>query len=432
MKKTLFALGILASTPLLAGGYYECDCEYECDCCYECDAGPCIDDIAYTPQYYDLDCACGISISADFLYWYGKESNLPLVQKAKTVRADSAGALFVGLDADFLVPEKNEYLRGKWAPGGRVALGFTSACDGWDLNANWTYYKSKQSRSFSVPEFPTFIVIGQDVFPAGIPEPGDGALLNPWAYAGDQIGDFIGQPPDGPTLALWDHVKGKYSMRLNQIDLELGRKFWLSRCTTLRPFIAVRGAWTRIFFHATSKRFTEEIDPIPFFDFYSSSNRYKNNFWGVGLALGLQPSWHLSRCFSIYGTLDAALLWGDFQQKRSAQEVTNILSPQGLDKFIDLAFASKSSDYDMQPVLDLGLGLRYENTFCCNRFGFSLSAGWEHHIWFDHVTRTKLTGGIGAAGNLMPVLEKTAYSGFRDDESNLVFGGFVLRARFDF
>lgn len=80
--------------------------------------------------------------------------------------------------------------------------------------------------------------------------------------------------------------------------------------------------------------------------------------------------------------------------------------------------------YTMQPILDLAIGLRWEETWCCNTYRTALDLGWEHHVWFDHGSRYLVIDTSGGSSDVFKVYSEIA--------SNLMMGGFVLKLRFDF
>ena len=48
----------------------------------------------------------------------------------------------------------------------------------------------------------------------------------------------------------------------------------------------------------------------------------------------------------------------------------------------------------MSAILDLALGLRWEEQWCCYRYMTALDIGWEHHIWINHGTYVKNISGV--------------------------------------
>src|SRR5262249_13903429 len=122
--------------------------------------------------------------------------------------------------------------------------------------------------------------------------------------AGDPLGNFFG---------FCRKARGKWSLYFNQLDLDLGREFFVSRWLTLRPHGGVRGDWLRQGIRAEYKNFSEESLIIERSAIPRSNQvkiRYKDRWWGIGLESGIDTQWGLGGGWSIFCDLAAAILWG--------------------------------------------------------------------------------------------------------------------------
>lgn len=423
MKKNLLALSLLAVTGLFAE-YDNCDnCSDYCDPCCEPKPKKCIDCVCYTPPFYDLQCDWGAFVDAEFLYWYGRESDLPFAVEVTGVRMGFAQNAGIANSITTLNPTKVKSLDAKWAPGFRVGLGWNSSCDGWDVYLDWTWYRNKKTERTSVDSSYGFSSGGTSS--SDFPAPGQIGLLNPWINTG-VIPVFSLSDQEKFTVT-FDSIKTTWRLQLNSIDLELGRKYWLSPCFNLRPYVGLRGAWTKTRFSNTGTRNPLGVATL--------SRKFKDRFidrqWGVGLLAGIQPTFLLGCNVSIYGNLDGALIWGKSQSTKKEsynQSFFNggifVLSSFNPDNF-------HREFFTMVPILDVALGLRWEDTWCRDRYRTALDLGWEHHVWFDLNHRLLMNGtGSGSGGTQTSVI-----SGFTTVDvlnTNLYYGGFVLRVRFDF
>ena len=87
----------------------------------------------------------------------------------------------------------------------------------------------------------------------------------------------------------------------------------------------------------------------------------------------------------------------------------------------------------MTGLLDLAIGLRWERTWCCDRYRTALDLGWEHHIFFDQNHRWKTDGlRSGTNGSSTALTNWQAYTGYDEASGNLGLGGFVFRLNLDF
>ncbi len=347
-----------------------------------------------------------MSLSGDFLYWFGRETNLSYAQKFKMVQTDPNDPN----DASAF-PQEYKDLGVEWEPGLRLGLGFQGACDGWDMNLTWTYYKNTTSDSSSITSPSTGPVI----------EPNQESLLNPW-----QNNAFYGTPAA-------DKISAKWKLSFNQIDLDFGRKYWLSQCFAMRPYAAVRAAWTKTDFDIDSctgpKVFV--VAPVTISDYFEEmQDLFENRYWGVGLLAGIQPHWHLNRCFGIYGNIDASLVWGKFSsEKREIYFIKGNVDSVPT-TITDVDNKAQRDLYRMLAQLDLGVGLRWEGDFCCSEHSLVLDIGWEHHILFNHGLRQKGQGQYILFPDIDTILRYT--KGYDEVQSDIHMGGLIVRLKLGF
>jgi len=447
MNKHLIALSLIGALDLSAKAsaeeYTEQASSCNSCCCKPCCCEPkpkkCIDCECYTPQFYDLQCDCGFFLDGEFLYWYARETNLSYALKIQAKESTTIPASDGSPPPTTLVfaSQSYEHLSTKWDPGFRVGLGFNSDCDGWDYYLHWTYFHNKKSNSTSVsPEY----ILGSNPFLA---DKGDSLLINPWINA-----SFHGI---GEGIFSFDTINAKWRLSFNSVDLELGRKYWLSKCFNLRPYVGLRGAWTRTTFRTKSLRNIsferEEIGGLgqdALFDEVIDANfkdRFKTRNWGAGILGGIQPTWYFCSNFALFSNLDVALLWGEFENKKrekyqNISTTTQIKPEQGNPiTRIDPSYSnlSKNKFFQMNALLDLAIGLRWEEYWCCEQYRSAFDIGWEHHIWFDHNHRNKssdsftITPGRGLGA---PTVD--GFRAYDEVTGNLCYGGLVVRLRFDF
>lgn len=365
----------------------------------------------FVPSYYDLQCDSGVFAYGDFLYWYAKEDNLSPCATAINVGNAVSGSGVT--TTTVLAPQQANHLNTKWDPGFRVALGYNFDHDGWDFEVNYTWYQNKKTHVYSVPGF------GSTTFPFS-PSASQLALVDPWINT-DILVDFSA----GSSFSfVFDTVNSRWKLTFNQIDLDLGRKYWLGKFTAMRPYVGVRGGWfTTRFNNVASLNTNFSAD----FTFTKFSDNFKNNIWGVGFLAGIQPEWHFCQNFILFSNIDAALLWGK-NRSRKKEDYTSFAAT-GVQE-INYHNIFNSSYYKMQAILDLAIGLRWEETWCY-RIRTALDIGWEHHIWFDVNNRIKITTPSTAFVS-SPQSITTLFIGYDELQGNLMMGGLVVRFRADF
>lgn len=372
-------------------------------CCPKPQAPICCE--CYVPNFNDLQCTTGLYLYGDFLYWFANEDNLSTCMTVQGVGDTLSGLLSV------YGAKKVNHLDTKWDPGFRVGLGYNLPHDGWDINANYTWYHNKKNQTFGVPLFgtasaPSFPAVGQF------------ALVDPWVNPA--LFDLSVGILDNPAF---DTVKSLWKLTFNQIDLDLGRKFRLSEFMAMRPYIGVRGAWFTTRFNNIAS--SDSIFSTRY-NFNTYSDKFKDKIWGVGLLGGFQPEWRFSQNFVLFSNLDASLLWGKFRLRKNEDYTSfNTAGVQTLNFHNTLT----SSFFKLQAVLDLTAGFRWEQTWAC-RIRTYLDIGWEYHIWFDVNNRTKYGSDFGYGA--VPPGTVFGFTGYEELQGNLMLSGGVVRFRVDF
>ena len=408
MKAAAFTLGILATSFSFAGYHaYDDDASSGESCCTECCTSPTpcsdIDCLSFVPQWYNLSCDCGYFFTIDFLYFYGRETNLSYAAKVKTV-SNSMGTN--GTAGNFTSPTRLEYLDAKWDPGVRLGFGWNLPCDGWDLALYWTYYRntSKQTQKVGNPT-------------GTYPSLGNFAFINQWSeYTAFEIGNV------GNSFSMFTQAEGNWKFSYNNFDLVLGKRYWLSPCFTFRPFTGLRGLWAETDFTVITSR------PLSSSAEVKTKSDFNNHAWAVGFIGGVEPTWFFTPCFSLFSGLTVGLGWGD-HSLRKKDKTTSI---SGSSSLVNFKKKFSSCDSYMTPTLDLALGLRFENYYCDNQYHLQFDLGWEHHVLFHLNDRYQISP-IDQTGIVVaPQSVAQSVATYSETHHDVSFGGLVLRARLDF
>jgi hypothetical protein len=404
--------------------------------CYEYAPTPCIDCECFIPKYLLLQ-GCDTFVSVDVLYWFAREKNLyyavdGTMVSTGTERAPADTELFLfGYVAD-----KYKTLETKWAPGVRVGAGWSSECNDWDAEISWTYYHNEKKNSTSVPPF-AFQNRSPPMLMA-MPGPGQSALLNPWADQSALFPITAANPPNSSRVVFFPRIDAKWTLTLNSIDLDIGRTFWVRECFTFRPYAGIRGAWTRTQFETKSLYIntvsgSSGATALQTATDLTAINRFTDHFWGVGMHVGIEPTWIFCCNWSLFADFNAALIYGKARSKKREDYQGSVLTtpatsaPNG---FVNYDHDPSLSFFSMQPIFDLGMGIRWEQSWCCERFYSAIALSWEQSIWPESNFRES-NFGLNAQGDGGQQMESLAV-GFVGQDSTLFYGGPVLRVRFDF
>lgn len=428
MKKKLLALSLVAATGLMAqdgtsngsrsnnmnGPSNGSMMQSNSDCCDPCkpccvpQPKKCIDCECYSPAFYDLQCDWGMIFSVDFLYWYARETNLSYA--AKITSYDIADT-FDTLSSTIYGAPASKSVNTSWSPGFRVALGWQSDCDGWDWLLSWTWMQNSKKSSTSAS-----LANGQH-------------LLNQWVNGSLQQGLFASTLGGTGKPLFFDNVSARWKLKqYDVIDLVVGRKYWLSRHMAMRPFAGLRGNWFDTTFTTNSSNsLTVGTELVGI----SLKDKFANKSWGVGFVVGFEPTWYFSNCFAIYAGADTALTWGQFRTKKSENYLLSAVSTTAAGDIVNLSQGATHKFFQMNGMIDLALGLRWEDTWCCDRYRTALDLGWEHHLQFDTNHRVKSLGNFGVPSTTT-VPGTYGYFTYEEATGNLQLGGLVVRLRFEF
>ncbi len=309
-------------------------------------------------------------VTADWLIWQAHENGLSYVIKDKSAPSNS------------LSNSSTKDLSYDWDFGFRVGLGYNLPHDGWDLAATWTWFHDHAHGRTDVGYTRN--------------------LLPTWAV--NQTG------LDPNTGALKSHAHWK--LRLNMIDLDLGREFFVSKWMTLRPFVGLRTGWIHQKLDVDYKHLTEDGVLSATADKYETD--MKNNYWGLGLHGGLNSQWGLGAGFSFYGNAAVSLLYGFFDLHHDEEII--LLSGS----HVDVVNNSQSMRVD-RAISELALGLRWDTMFADDRCHFWLQAGWEHLMFFGQNQFQKFLG-----------MNASSLGAFVANQGDLTIQGWTISARLDF
>lgn len=269
---------------------------------------------------------CRLDLFADVLFWAASESGSENWAQIFT-SAGSVETIDV-LSVDF-----------GWDPGVRIGLDYAMNYDGWNMEGIYTWYRTQGSSQAS-----------------------SGNISSSF------LGAFYINNADGAkdSGAQYQEASMKWTISLNLLDWQLGRKYWVSSALSLRPFLGLKGGWIEQVIDSAWK------GPIGVANFTSGTETIHNNFAGVGPSVGLDTQWQLGsiRChaFSFFADFSGAILWGHWTFK----DVYQNNAPQ----MVSVALPSFNNGASMLRSL---AGIEWRSSF------FALRAGYEAQFWLDQL-----------------------------------------------
>ncbi len=298
----------------------------------------------------------GLFVTADLLYWHlyegGTDYSLSNKVSGPTISGKSSRAHF---DWDF---------------GFRVGAGYNFEHDAWDAYVNFTWFRTHASSHAHKDSDETLI-----------PQKGASDIV-----AADKIS------------AHW-HVHNYV------LDLELGRRFFLSKFLSLRPQFGIETAWIY-----QRRHFSTEQGLDPFTGITGESVRGKCNFWGIGPRAGVEGTWYFGRHFSLFGTINGALLWSHFDTRNKEKVQTLLGSSPSL----------RVSDHfhRLTPNAQFAMGFCWDANINHEMNHIGIKLAYEFQYWWRQ--------------NQFLNEQQTSFYGLQHESKDLSLNGVTLDVRFDF
>lgn len=288
------------------------------------------------PARPDVKDGADLFITADALFWRAEEDGLEFAEETFQDTNNPANLT----DGRVLNPNFD------WKWGFRVGIGYNMPHDGWDLYLDWVRFTSRNHKDNNVNPPATPAVPTSTMF-----------AINGSNSAG------------GPASNI-QQAQTHWNLKLNMLDLELGREFFVSKWLTLRPFAGLRSAWID---QKVSNDYVLENSNGSSNTVYDLDQR--SRFWGMGIRAGMNTLWSLGGGWGIYANAAISLLPGRFHinyQQDSTVVATGIDTKHNTKNHLNVARA----------VTDLALGLRWDTLSCDEAYHFAIRIGFEQHHFF--------------------------------------------------
>lgn len=282
----------------------------------------------------------GCQVSLDFLYWKAKEKWFTLTNESSP--------LFTTTD---FTRERVKRPHFDWDAGFRLGVGYSSPCLCVDPSLEWTFYQTslKQHKNTDDNDL-TNVNHQRGMFPI-------------WALSKDIIaGDYVAE------------AKLRGNLTLNLIDGKLARTYFCYGCLEIVPYGGLRAAFI------DQKARIKYSGGIFLADILEGGiNRrgidhvhMRNNFWGVGPRLGVEPRWHFCQNLYLFADASISALGGSFDIEQK-------------ETYIRKKRFSHHKDFGaLRWVGDLAAGISFE-TCLCDRYLAQLQLKWEYHQFWRQV-----------------------------------------------
>lgn len=250
--------------------------------------------------------------------------------------------------------------------GFRVGLGVHLPYDLWDIYVSYTRFTPHASESVRGPFYPLFLFQGTGI-------------------------------SQGANVA---QAQAHWKIEFQNVDIEIGRAFYIAKTLVFRPFFGMKGAWID-----QDAKIRYEGGFIPTGQTFQT--HFKNDFKGAGPLLGIQSHWLIGAGFSLFGDFAAALILGHFDNEQKQDQLDGA-------EVVDL-----NSDFNLvSPTLQLAIGVAWDRNFNRDRWHCGLSVGFESQSWGGQNQTEQFTD------KDLPIYVR--------EKGDLALYGLTLKARFDF
>ena len=210
----------------------------------------------------------------DVLYWHAKVGGTEYAYSLQPSIIQTGS---------IILPHANghtKYNDFSWEWGLKAGFGINLPHDGWDVFAQYTWFKSNTTNSSS--KAPPSALMPLRLF--------------------------------STMLAI--KAKSFFDLDYQNVDVNLGKSYFLSKMVMFRPFISVKSAWIDL-----DQNVTYTASSLNDFLFpgtaqtvgHDFKSKNSNNFWGIGPRIGVDSKWFLGNGFSLFSDIAGALLYGYFK-----------------------------------------------------------------------------------------------------------------------
>lgn len=383
--------------------------------CYPDDCAPCPrclgpENFSGNPPVCPMTCGGDYTFTAALLYWNAHQDGMEFAidnwvtnpnANLPTGTAPTGGAI---QQLNQLVDAGHKLPHSKFRWGFKLGLGYCNPCDGWDLSLLWTRFHGKASSDVE----------------ADITD--NRTLLPLWSQFVSSQGSLI------YATRAEDHWK----VKLNLVDFELGRNYWVSKYLSMRPFVGIRyasikqhteieyrgGSWSSITTGDSTQPALNSIVDL------------QNDYRGAGLRAGIDSKWNFGCGWAIYGDLAASIIYGRFHINHN-EDIRQATNPHTIVNILDTEESLRAA----RAMLDLALGVQWQAMFCDCQYVFTAMLGWEQHLFFNQnqMWRANRVGATAQTIAVNPaVLNLTGQNVFDQKRGSLDTQGWTLAFRFDF
>lgn len=219
---------------------------------------------------------------------------------------------------------------------------------------------------------------------------------------------------------------------MNILDIDLGRKYWVSKSLSLRSYIGIRAASIAQGYqiHHDGGSWAEFDNGSFFQPAYNDKVILQNKFEGIGGRSGIEGDWNFGCGWSLFSQIAASILYGHFNVIHK-EEVRLAQSPFSKQQVLD----TKEAFWVSRAVFDWKLGIQYAALVCDCKYGLTARLSWEQHLFFhqNQMSRVVRTGVEEYSyGYYVPFPNDRGANTFYQNRGTLDTTGWTLTVQFTF
>lgn len=194
------------------------------------------------------------------------------------------------------------------------------------------------------------------------------------------VGNYFANNTNGASLGPSYHSATiRWHVYYDVLDFDVGHRFELSKHLQLNPYVGLKAA------SINQHIFSNWYNPDGITTFSQATENLKNDFMGIGPALGINTLWPLfeknnKQSVNIIGNFVGALLYGHWNFSDIYKNNTPVTITTNVNSINGTA-----------PMAGGLLGFNYTNKFAHS--DLSVSLGYEVQMWFSQVQYYSLNGG---------------------------------------
>lgn len=332
-------------------------------------------------------------------------------------------------------------------PGFRLGATYLSHFDFWKFGLEWTRLNISAYKHANVSN-ERGVLIPLWILGSNTPS---GAML----YNQDAVCDLYVTPNAfGPRAsAVW---KAKYDM----VDLSMRKEFYISRNLVAKPFFGIRGGSIQQHFSVDYGGGYREADVTPCAlcetllcpEMGASRivHHGDNNFYGVGLRIGVDSSWFLGQNWAFQGAISSSFLAGKMKVSQNmtlpnqiqCPDLVNCINGSGpctnvtsLQTLVDGFDITQTSMMNL-PNLEMSVGIEWARRFNKDKYQFRFQGAYEFIHWWNMLNMRKFFSS-SAKSQLLPEggcgLDTVSAGAANDvvSDGNFSLNGFSVRFSLD-